>query len=342
MKKKRIVIALGGNALGNTPQEQIAAVRMAAEAIADLAYQGHEIIVGHGNGPQVGMINKAMSTASSAAVCPEIPFAECGAMSQGYIGYHLQQALQQALIKRRMNKTVVSVVTQVLVDKDDPAFQNPTKPIGSFYTKAEADKIAKETGYQFMEDAGRGYRRVVASPEPKKIIELSAIRKIVQSGLLVIAAGGGGIPVVEVEQGLAGIDAVIDKDKSCAKLAQEIKADILMILTAVDNICIHFNQPNQEKLYDLTVVDAERYIEEGMFAKGSMLPKVQASLGFVKALPGRMAIITSLNQAKDALKECVGTKIFSPKTMEVEIGEPEDISPARKWRLFDEDEESAG
>lgn len=312
MKKKRIVVALGGNALGNTPTEQIQAVRKASEAIADLAKQGHEIIIGHGNGPQVGIINSAMSyAAESGPRIPNMPFAECGAMSQGFIGYHLQQALNQELLRRRISKTVVSVVTQVLVDPQDPAFQEYTKPIGQFYTREQAEHMAEESGYRFMEDAGRGWRRVVPSPSPQRIVELPAIRRMVQSGLLVIAVGGGGIPVVEGEDGLQGIDAVIDKDRSCARLALELKADILMILTAVDHVCIHFGKPDQQSLVNLTKEEAKAYMDQGEFAKGSMQPKVEACLDFVSHLPGRMAVITSLEHAGSALAEGVGTKIWS-------------------------------
>ena len=312
MKKKRIVVALGGNALGNTPTEQIQAVRKASEAIADLAKQGHEIIIGHGNGPQVGIINSAMSyAAESGPRIPNMPFAECGAMSQGFIGYHLQQALNQELLRRRISKTVVSVVTQVLVDPQDPAFQEYTKPIGQFYTQEQAKRMAEESGYQFMEDAGRGWRRVVPSPSPQRIVELPAIRRMVQSGLLVIAVGGGGIPVIQGEDGLKGVDAVIDKDRSCARLALELKADILMILTAVDHVCIHFGKPDQKSLGNLTKEEAKAYMDQGEFAKGSMEPKVEACLDFVSHLPGRMAVITSLESAGSALAEGVGTKIWS-------------------------------
>lgn len=315
--KKRIVVALGGNALGNTPKEQQEKVKIAAEIIADLAVEGHELIIGHGNGPQVGIINSAMSYASSAGPCtPYMPFAECGAMSQGFIGYHLQQALQQSLLKRKFGKTVVSVVTQVLVDQDDPAFSNPTKPIGNFYSKEDSERIAAENGFTFMEDAGRGYRRVVPSPSPRIIVELGAIRKMVQSGLLVVAVGGGGIPVVEDEKGFHGIDAVIDKDKSCARLAVEMKADILLILTAVEQVFINFNKPDQKKLYRISVKEAKGYMEEGQFAKGSMLPKVEACVEFAEALPGRTAIITSLEKAKDALNGITGTRIESEKENE--------------------------
>ena len=224
--KKRIVVALGGNALGNTPAQQLKQVRAAAGIIADLAAEGHELIIGHGNGPQVGIINSAMNYAAQCGPrTPYMPFAECGAMSQGFIGYHLQQALQQSLQRRGIGKTVVSVVTQVEVDPQDPAFLHPTKPIGNFYTREEAEEISAERGFTFVEDAGRGYRRVVPSPRPRRIVELGAIRKMVQSGLLVIAAGGGGIPVVEEDGELRGIDAVVDKDMSCSRLAVQMKAD---------------------------------------------------------------------------------------------------------------------
>lgn len=312
--KKRIVVALGGNALGNTPSEQQRQVRIAAETIAGLAAQGHELVIGHGNGPQVGIINSAMNyAAQNGPHTPYMPFAECGAMSQGFIGYHLQQALQQSLDRRGMNKTVVSVVTQVQVDPEDPAFADPTKPIGTFYSRGEAEQIAAQRGFIFREDAGRGYRRVVPSPSPRRIVELAAIRKMVQSGLIVIAAGGGGIPVVEDGQGLRGIDAVIDKDKSCSCLAIEMKADILLILTAVDQVCLNFNRPDQKALDRLTAGQARRYIKEGQFAAGSMLPKVEACAAFVEALPGRTAVITSLEKAQEALNGAAGTRICSEK-----------------------------
>lgn len=317
MKKQRIVVALGGNALGDTPAKQIQAVRKASEAIAGLVEQGHEIILGHGNGPQVGIINSAMSyAAESGPKIPSMPFAECGAMSQGFIGYHLQQALNQELLRHRISRTVVSVVTQVLVDRQDPAFQEYTKPIGRFYTREQAERLTEEYGYRFMEDAGRGYRRVVPSPRPRQIVELPAIRRMVQSGLLVIAVGGGGIPVIEDEDGLKGVDAVIDKDRSCARLALELKADILMILTAVDHVCIRFNRPDQKSLTSLTKEEAEQYLAQGEFGKGSMQPKVEACLDFVSKLPGRMAVITSLENAGIALEDGVGTKIYSNEEKE--------------------------
>lgn len=310
--KKRIVVALGGNALGNTPEEQIRAVNKAAETIAYFVSQGHEIIVGHGNGPQVGMINVGLNYASlTGPQIPQIPFAECGAMSQGYIGYHLQQALNNIFQKRKMNNSAISVVTQVLVDPNDPAFSRPTKPIGRFYTREEANEIALEKGWVFTEDAGRGYRRVVPSPYPQRIIEQSAIRKMVQTGVVTIAAGGGGIPVMETPDGLVGIDAVIDKDRSCARLAIELEADILLILTAVDHVSINYNKPGQKSLHDVTIKDAKRYIEAGQFAAGSMLPKVEACIEFLSAFPEKTAIITSLDNAPHALEKGGSTRFRS-------------------------------
>ena len=307
---KRLVIALGGNALGSTPSEQLELVRGTAKAIVSMAKEGYEIIIGHGNGPQVGMINLAMDYASNGDVkTAYMPFAECGAMSQGYIGYHLQQAIREELKKQNIKKEVVSLVTQVLVDENDNAFKNPTKPIGMFYTKEKADKIAKEKGFTFIEDAGRGYRRVVPSPLPVEIIELNSIKQLVENGTIVIAAGGGGIPVINTENGLKGVDAVIDKDRSSAKLALDLKADMLVILTAVDRVCINFNKPNQEELKELTVEDATRYINEGHFAKGSMLPKVEACLDFVKSCENGVALITSLENAPIALQGKTGTVI---------------------------------
>lgn len=329
MKKagKRIVVALGGNALGDTPKKQLEQVKIAAGFMADLIQDGHEIIIGHGNGPQVGIINSAMDYAASAGPkTPYMPFAECGAMSQGFIGYHLQQALQQILTQRGISKAVVSLITQVQVDKEDPAFSNPTKPIGNFCSKEKAEATAAEKGFTFMEDAGRGYRRVVPSPKPVRIVELSAIRKMVLSGLVVIAAGGGGIPVVQDENGLHGVDAVIDKDRSCCCLATALKADVLLILTAVDQVYINFNKPGQKALDTLSTEKAEEYMREGQFAKGSMYPKVEACVEFANALPGRIAVITSLERAGDALKGKTGTRIFRETAgVEVKLLETEDF-----------------
>lgn len=309
MSKKRLVIALGGNALGNTPEEQLQLVKATAKTIVDLA-ENYDVIIGHGNGPQVGMINNAMEFSSvNGGKTPYMPFPECGAMSQGYIGYHLTQSIQNELKNRNIKKDVACVVTQVVVDKNDSAFLKPTKPIGSFMSKEEAEAIAKEKGFVFVEDAGRGYRRVVPSPIPVKIVELNVVEQLVSAGNIVITVGGGGIPVVETEQGLEGVAAVIDKDRSSAKLALDSKADMLVILTAVDQVMINYNKPNQQSVPEMTVECAEKYIEEGHFAPGSMLPKVEACLDFVKQTENGMALITSLARAKDALEGKTGTII---------------------------------
>lgn len=308
---KRIVVALGGNALGNTPFEQLEKVKIAADIISDLVKDGNDIIIGHGNGPQVGMINLAMDySANGKEKTPLMPLVECGAMSQGYIGYHLQQALGQAFKEKNINKTPVSVITQVEVSENDKAFENPTKPVGMFYTKEKAEELEKEKGFIFMEDAGRGYRKVVPSPKPMNIIELDAVKKMVDAGLVVITVGGGGIPVVKKNDRLVGIDAVIDKDKSSAKLAADLNADVLLILTAVDKVFINFNKENQQALDEINTEKAKKYIAEGQFAKGSMLPKVEACLEFVEKTPDRCAIITSLEKASDAIKGLTGTKII--------------------------------
>lgn len=307
---KRIVIALGGNALGNTPDQQLKLVRGTAKVIVDMAKEGYEIIVGHGNGPQVGMINLAMDyAANGSAGTPYMPFAECGAMSQGYIGYHLQQAIREEMKKQGLERDVVALVTQVLVDSKDDAFNHPTKPVGMFYTKEQAEKIEKEKGFIFTEDAGRGYRRVVPSPLPVEIIELNVIKKLVKDNTIVIATGGGGIPVINTDNGLKGVDAVIDKDRSSAKLALDLNADMLVILTAVDKVCINYNKLDQVELSELTLDDAEKYIKEGQFAKGSMLPKVEACMDFVRKSNGAKALITSLEKAAIALKGQTGTII---------------------------------
>lgn len=307
---KRLVIALGGNALGNTPEEQLRLVKHTANTIVDLVEEGFDVVIGHGNGPQVGMINNTMEySANSNGNTPHMPFPECGAMSQGYIGYHLTQSIEAELKNRNINKDVACIVTQVVVDKDDEAFKKPTKPIGFFYSKEEAEKLEKETGYTFVEDAGRGYRRVVPSPIPKKIVELNVVEQLVNAKDIVITVGGGGIPVIETEEGYKGIAAVIDKDRSSAKLAIDINADMLVILTAVDRVCINFNKPNQEELKEISVEEAKKYIDEGHFAPGSMLPKIEACLQFVEASKEGIALVTSLEKAKDALKGKTGTII---------------------------------
>ena len=307
---KRIVIALGGNALGNTPYEQLALVTETAKPIVDLIEQGNEVIIAHGNGPQVGMINLGMATAAEAgAIKSDMPFPECGAMSQGYIGYHLQNAIGNELAARGMHKDVATVVTQVLVDENDPAFQNPTKPVGAFYDKETADRIAKEKGYTMVEDAGRGYRQVVPSPKPIDVIEKNTVNALINDGCVVITVGGGGIPVVRRDGKLYGTPAVIDKDFASAKLAELVHADALVILTAVDRVCINWGKPNQQSLDEMSVADAEKYCGEGHFAPGSMLPKVKAAISFAKT--GGTAIIASLENAGKAVKGESGTVVHN-------------------------------
>ena len=307
---KKIVIALGGNALGNNAKEQLELVKNTASSIVKLVKDGNDVIVAHGNGPQVGMINLAMEYSSNnGGNTPAMPFPECGAMSQGYIGYHLQQSIQKELKDNGLNKPCATVVTQVIVDENDDAFKNPTKPIGSFYSEEEAKKIMEETGYTFVEDAGRGYRRVVASPKPVDIVELDVVEQLVNNGTVVITVGGGGIPVIKKGNGLEGVPAVIDKDRSSAKLASLLKADVLLILTAVEKVSINFNKPDQLDLSELTLNDANKYIAEGQFAKGSMLPKVEACMDFINGNPEGTAIITSLEKALDAIHGDTGTII---------------------------------
>lgn len=308
---KKIVIALGGNALGKSPKEQLELVKYTAKTIVDLVEEGYDVIIGHGNGPQVGMINLAMEfAANNGANTPIMPFAECGAMSQGYIGYHLQQSIRTELKYRKINKDVATVITEVIVDKNDDAFKSLSKPVGMFYSKEEAEKISKEKGFTFIEDAGRGYRRVVASPNPQKIVELDTVKQLVDEGTIVITVGGGGIPVIEENNELKGVAAVIDKDKSSAKLAKDLDAEMLVILTAVDRVCINFNKPNQEELSSINLEEAHKFIEEGHFAKGSMLPKVEACIDFVKSSTNGKALITSLENAKEALHGKTGTIII--------------------------------
>ena len=303
---KRIVIALGGNALGNTPYEQLALVTETAKPIVDLIEQGNEVVIAHGNGPQVGMINLGMATAAEAkAIKSDMPFPECGAMSQGYIGYHLQNAIGNELAARGIVKDVATVVTQVLVDENDPAFQNPTKPVGAFYDKETADRIAAEKGYTMVEDAGRGYRQVVPSPKPIDVIEKNTVNALIKDGCVVITVGGGGIPVVRKDGKLYGTPAVIDKDFASAKLAELVQADALVILTAVDRVCINWGKPDQQSLSEMSVEEAEKYCGEGHFAPGSMLPKVKAAISFAKT--GGQAIIASLENAGKAVKGESGT-----------------------------------
>lgn len=306
----RIVIALGGNALGKSPSEQLSIVKSTAKRIVDIASLGHEVVVTHGNGPQVGMIYNALSTYAKIKGVEPMPFPECGAMSEGYIGYHLQQAIQFELEKRRMRRRCVTITTQVLVDEKDAAFTDPTKPIGEFLTKKEAIRLSKVNNCVYKEDAGRGYRRVIASPEPLKIVEIKAIKKMLEDNNIVIACGGGGIPVIKSKNGYKGIDAVIDKDKTSSLLARDIGADILLILTAVPNVKINYGKPNEKNLNSLSLASAYEYIANNEFAKGSMLPKVEACISFIEHTRGdKKAIITSLNKAVDALKSKAGTEI---------------------------------
>lgn len=296
----RIVVALGGNALGETPSEQLELVGNAAHAIVDLVELGHEVIVSHGNGPQVGMINNGLSAAyEQGVISSDVPMPECVAMSQGYIGYHLQNSIYNELSRRGIAKCAITLITQILVREDDPSFEKPTKPIGKFYSKEQALNLEKEKGFIMVEDAGRGYRRVVPSPFPEDVIEKDIIKDMVERGVIVIVSGGGGIPVVQKNDVLKGIPAVIDKDLASEKVAEMVGAEILLILTAVDMVCINFNKENETALKTMTVLEAEQYSFEGQFASGSMKPKVQAAVSFAKK--GGIAIITSLKNAKNAV-----------------------------------------
>ena len=309
---ERIVIALGGNALQSgdtepTAEAQLEVVKKTCEQIAEISRRGYEMAVVHGNGPQVGRILLASETAKDTV--PPMPFDVCGAMSQGYIGYHIQQALKYALNARNRNYPVVSLTTQVIVDRRDPAFRNPTKPIGPFYTAEEAGKLEQEKGYVMREDAGRGWRRVVPSPLPQKIVEIGAVR-LLWDHAIVITCGGGGVPVVENPDGrLEGVAAVIDKDFAAELLAEQVDADALLILTEVEKVAIRFGKPDQEDLGHLNLAEAACYAEEGQFGVGCMLPKVEAAMKFVRNNPGRKAIITSLDKCLDALDGKTGTVI---------------------------------
>jgi len=306
---KRIVIALGGNALGNSLKEQMIAVHSTARAIVDLVEAGHELVIVHGNGPQVGMIETAFETAARADPhFPVLPMSVCVALSQGYIGYDLQNVIREELDRRGLGKPVATVITQVEVDPADPAFENPTKPIGSFLSREDADRLAAQ-GIPVMEDAGRGWRQVVASPKPVKIVEAETVKALLAAGQIPIAAGGGGIPVAMKDGQYRGQSAVIDKDFSAACLAEAIGAELLIILTAVEKVAINFGKPDQQWLDVLTQADAERYIAENQFAKGSMLPKVQASLAFVRSQPRGAALITLLSKAKEGIEGKTGTRI---------------------------------
>ncbi len=325
--KQNILLALGGNALGKTNEEQLKLVQKTAKKIVDLKEQGYNIIITHGNGPQVGKINLAMEKSKE-----DIPFPECGAMSEGYIGYHLQQSIENELNRRNIDSKCISVITQVLVDKNDPAFKNPTKPIGDFYTKEEAKKLSKKTGYIYKEDIGRGYRRVVPSPKPIEIIELESIKDLVNEENIVIACGGGGIPVVKENDKLIGIDAVIDKDLSSALLAENLNIDVLAILTDIDKVCINFKQENETRLDHLSLEEAELYIKNKEFAEGSMLPKIEACLKFVKNTNNK-AIITSLDNANKINDGKIGTEISSNKKEVKEMAEKKKTAKKKNFKF---------
>ena len=304
---KKIVIALGGNALGKNLEEQKEKVKITASAIADLVQEGHNVVVSHGNGPQVGMIHNAMLLWKKNDATSSDPQLDVSvAMSQGYIGFDLEAAIRAELANRGIKKDVATVLTQVIVDKNDKAFTTPTKPIGSFMSKEEAD-VAIKKGLNVVEDAGRGYRQVVASPHPVDIAEISSIKTLFEAGHIVIACGGGGIPVIKEGNVLKGVPAVIDKDFASATMATLLKADCLIILTAVEKVAINFNKENQQWLSTLNVKEAKKYIEEGHFAKGSMLPKIEAGIEFVEGNPEGFALITLLEKAKEAIDGKSGT-----------------------------------
>ena len=306
----RVVVALGGNALGDNPTEQLELVKHTAESIVDLVEANHEIVLVHGNGPQVGMIIKSFESSSERNESPEMPMPECGAMSQGYIGYHIQNAVKNLLKKKKMDSKVITLITQTVVDKNDKAFQNPTKPIGKFYTYEESLRIAKEKGVTIVEDSGRGYRIVVPSPKPIDIVEKETIIDLLKTNTVVIAGGGGGIPVIETEEGYIGVPAVIDKDSTAAKLAKIIDADTFIILTAVSTVMINFGKPNQAAILKMNLQEAQEHIDDNQFPPGSMLPKVQAAMEFVTSKPNSQALIASLEEVSLALKGQTGTIIY--------------------------------
>jgi len=313
MKKKLLIIALGGNAIQNkgekgTFEEQLSNVSKTMEHIAELIEGSkYQVTITHGNGPQVGTI--MIQNAAASKIASEMPMHMCGAMSQGQIGYLIGQSLTNILKQKNVNKTVATVVTQTVVDKNSPGFKNPTKPVGPYYTEAEAKKKINETGFVFKEDAGRGWRRVVPSPQPIRIVEIESIADMVKKGIVVVSVGGGGIPVIERKGKLYGVDAVIDKDKGAALLGENLKADILIILTAVEKVCLNYDKPNQVALDTLSLKDAKKYLKEGHFAEGSMKPKIEAIISFLEGDHKRQALITHANTLKQALAGKNGTLI---------------------------------
>jgi len=310
----KIVLALGGNALQDssafTAEAQTKIAAKTAVQIVDLVELGHELVIVHGNGPQVGDILLG-EEASVSPTNARMPLDVCVAMSQGQIGYWLQQTIGDELKKRGIDRPVVTIVTQIVVDPHDPAFENPTKPIGTFYDQSEAEKLSQTSGWVIKEDAGRGWRRVVPSPQPVRIVEINTIKTLLDQGIITITIGGGGIPVLDQNTDLVGIEAVVDKDFAAAKLAEDIGADVLMILTAVDNVAINYQSPAEQPLQQTNTQQIEKYIEQNQFAPGSMLPKVEAAVSFVRHHPERIAIITSLDKAKLALQESAGTIIYN-------------------------------
>lgn len=318
MKKRRVVIALGGNAIQQgkdaTANAQMRAVETTADALAGLIAEGIEVIITHGNGPQVGNL-MLQQAASDSEATPAMPLDVCGAMTQGMIGYWFENALTKALRKHGLERSVAPLVTRAEVDPNDSAFSHPTKPIGPFYSEQEAIRLERETGFLFKEDAGRGYRRVVPSPFPIAICEHAVIRDLIDNGHVVIASGGGGIPVIDTPDGYVGVEAVIDKDFAAAKLAELVEADMLLILTAVDHVYVNYGTPEQAALEETTKQQLETYIAEGQFAPGSMLPKVRAALQFAETGEGRLAVITSLDQVNEAVRGRIGTRVRMAATL---------------------------
>jgi carbamate kinase len=306
---KTIIVALGGNALGESLAEQMVAVKATARSIVDLIEQGHRVVVTHGNGPQVGMIDLAFeSAAMTQAHTPHLPMSVCVALSQGYIGYDLQNALREELLDRGLQVPVVTLVTQVVVDAHDPAFGDPSKPIGSHFPREQAEAMMRN-GYVMREEPGRGFRRVVASPRPLDVVEKESVRALIDAGQVVITVGGGGIPVLRQGHHLKGASAVVDKDLASAKLAELIDADLLIILTTVEKVALHHGKPQQRELDQLSVEEARRFIAEGHFARGSMLPKVEAAVQFAASRPGRSTLITLLAKAREGIEGRTGTRI---------------------------------
>ncbi len=310
---RTIVIALGGNAIirekeKGTRDEQWHNIRKICDTMAELVRQGHKVVITHGNGPQVG--NSLIKNEMASGVVPAMPMDVIVANTQGLIGYGILQAMENRFQAMGQDLAIAALVTQVVVDPQDPAFQNPTKFVGTFYSKEEADFLSREKGYLMKDDAPRGWRRVVPSPEPLEIVEGRIIRQLVESGVLVVAVGGGGIPVARTPEGLAGVEAVIDKDLASEKLAGEIGADTLFLLTEVERVCLHYGTPEQQELAKLTVEEAQSYLAQGHFPDGSMGPKMKAAIRFVQEKPGNEAFIVSMEKAHKAFSGESGTRIY--------------------------------